>query len=140
MFLIVVLDLGEAGLAGIKIRTIGDVVEALDALLLQLLPDNVGLVDREVINEDGDLLELVRSAESKKVFGELFFVHRLLKYLVMLHASLLRDGEDESKDWLVHCILWNLQVLSGLGIDLSLDRLGGKDRLVHVDDAVVLSF
>ena len=34
MFLIVVLDLGEAGLAGIVVRRIGDVVETLDSLLL----------------------------------------------------------------------------------------------------------
>ena len=100
----------------------------------------MGPVDWEIIKKDGDPLELVRSAKSKNIFGKLFFVYRFLKNLVMLHASLLRDGEDKSKDWLVHCVLWNLQMLSDFCIDLSLDRLGCKYSLVHVYDAVVLRF
>ena len=77
-----VLDLTEAGLTWVEIRTVGHVIDDSDALLRQYLLHRLRLMYWSGGHEDGDPLEFILSSQVEEVLFKLGSIHRLLEDLI----------------------------------------------------------
>ena len=129
----VVLDQGEAGLNRVRLGAVRYVEDGLDLQPLVHLPDDVVLVDRQVVEEEGERLSVVTMAESAEVPAEVDVVDRMVLDLQQLDSFLCRNGGYHRLVAKVHVVLVDAEVSVGPTPLEGLDRPLGEVDFIKPD-------